>query len=185
MGQSRNKTGVDFEKTVCESKGWKHVPASPRIVWTGVGRTNFNKIASVDFDANKFRPTADSIFEKYDALTTKGEKVEIKKYDSNKLKNWTLYSEPIFKIASRESVALVSDIFGGGNLNKAIEKYNDFVNNIVNNIGQDILDNITRSNIGVQLEDGFVPQTKLEYRWIIKKGWKGFNRLSIEFRIKD
>jgi len=184
MGQSRNKTGVDFEKTICESKGWTHVPASPRIVWSGVGRTNFIKIASIGFDYNKFHPTSDSIFDKYDALTDKGEKVEIKKYKTSKLKDWTLYSEPIFKVASREAVTSVSNIFGGGNLNKAIENYNKFVGGIVNNIGQDILNNITRSNIGVQLEDGFIPQSDLEYRWVVRKGWKGFDRLSIEFRIK-
>jgi len=185
MGQSRNKTGVDFEKLICESKGWKHTPASPRIVWSGDGKTTFKKIASIDFDPTKFYPTTKSVFEKYDAITDKGEKVEIKKYTSTQLKEWSLYSEPIFKVASRESVTSVSNIFGGGDLNRAIEKYNNFIDGITTNIGQDFLDNITRSNIGVQLIDDFIPQTNLEYRWVIRKGWMGFNRLSIEFRIKD
>lgn len=70
-------------------------------------------------------------------------------------------------------------------MNKAIENYNQFVDGIVKNIGQDILDKITQSNIGIQLEDGFVPQPNLEYRWRIRKGWANFDRLSIEFRIKN
>jgi len=79
----------------------------------------------------------------------------------------------------------VTNLFGKGNLSLAQTNYNKFVSDMFNYVGQDILDNITRSNIGIQLEDGFIPQSNLEYRWRIKKGWKGFNRLSIEFRIKD
>ena len=41
MGQSRNKTGFEFEKQICESNGWTRVSTSPKISWTGVGRTNF------------------------------------------------------------------------------------------------------------------------------------------------
>lgn len=185
MGQSRNKTGVVFENTMCQSKGWTRVSKSPKISWSGVGRTNFEKIASVGFNPDKFLPTTKSIFDKYDAVTENGEKVELKKYKMSKLTDWTLYSEPIFKVASREGVAAVSRIFGGGDMNKAIEKYNSFVDGVVNNIGQDILDKITQSNIGIQLEDGFIPQSNLEYRWNVREGWMGFNRLSIEFRIKN
>jgi len=185
MGQSRNKTGVDFEKMICETKGWSHTPASPKIIWTGVGRTNFDKIASVGFDASKFLPTSESTFEKFDTITPNGEKVELKKYKTSKAKKWTAYSEPIFKVASKNMVEHVTLLFGKGNLSLAQTNYNKFVSDMFNYVGQDILDNITRSNIGIQLEDGFVPQSNLEYRWRIKKGWKGFNRLSIEFRIKD
>ena len=185
MGQTRNKTGVDFEKMICETNGWTHSPASPRLIWTGVGRTNFDKIASIGFDASKFKVTPESNFEKYDAITSDGEKVELKKYKISKARDWTAYSEPIFKIASKGIVELVTNIFGGGDLNLARTNYNKFVSDMSNHIGQDVLDNITRSNIGIQLEDGFIPQSNLEYRWRIKKSWKGFNRLSIEFRIID
>lgn len=185
MGQARNKSGVVFENTVCQIKGWTRVSKSPKISWSGVGRTNFEKIASVGFNPDKFVPTSESIFDKYDAITDKGERVELKKYKTNKLKDWTLYSEPIFKVASREGATAVARIFGAGDMNKAIENYNQFVDGIVKNIGQDILDKITQSNIGIQLEDGFVPQSNLEYRWRIRKGWMGFNRLSIEFRVKN
>ena len=185
MGQARNKSGVVFENTMCQSKGWVRVSKSPKISWSGVGRTNFEKIVSVGFNPDKFVPTSESVFDKYDAITDKGERVELKKYKTSKLKDWTLYSEPIFKVASREGAAAVARIFGSGNMDKAIENYNQFVDGIVKNIGQDILDKITQSNIGIQLEDGFVPQSNLEYRWRIRKGWMGFNRLSIEFRVKN
>lgn len=185
MRQSRNKTGVDFEKMICEIKGWSHTPVSPKIIWSGIGRTNFDKIASIDFDASKFLPTSESTFEKYDAITDKGEKVELKKYKISKVKKWTAYSEPIFKVASKSMVEHVTNLFGKGDLALAQTNYNKFVADMFNYVGQDILDKITCSNIGIQLEDGFIPQSSLEYRWKIKKGWKGFNRLSIEFRIKD
>ena len=184
MGQSRNKTGVDFEKMICETKGWLHTPKSPRIVWTGVGRSNFDKIASVNFDITKFYPTDESILEKYDAITDKGDKVELKKYKSTKVKDWVSYSEPIFKIAGRGALDTVTTLFGNGDVTVARDKYNTFVDDISKTVGVTILDGITKSNIGIQLEDGFIPQSELEYRWKIKKGWKGFNRLSIEFRIK-
>lgn len=184
MGQSRNKTGVLFEHTICQANGWTRVSKSPKISWSGVGRNNFERIVSVNFDATKFVPTSKSTFEKYDAITEKGERVEIKKYKSVDLKNWKVYSEPIFKIADRKNVALVTKLFGQGSLEKAIEKYNLFVFDITKTVGQDIIDRITESNIGIQLEDGFIPHSKIEYRWSIKKGWSGFDRLSIEFRIK-
>lgn len=184
MGQARNKTGVDFEKMICETKGWKHNPASPKLFWTGTGKTNFDKIVSINFDASKFIPTDESTFEKYDAITDTGEKVELKKYTISKAKKWTNYSEPIFKVASEDTIDLITNLFGNGDLNLAKEKYNKFVNEVFWNIGDDILKNITQSNKGIQLIDGFVPQSELEYLWRIKTGWRGFKRLSILFRVK-
>jgi hypothetical protein len=170
---------------ICESNGWAHTPKSPRIVWSGVGRTNFDKIASVGFDVTKFTPTDESILEKYDAITDKGEKVELKKYNSSKLNSWTLYSEPIFKVSNRSTLPIVNRIFGNGDVVLAVKNYNDFVEKIKDTVGEDILTKISQSNTGVQLEDCFVEQSNLEYRWIVRTGWKGFNRLIIEFRIKD
>jgi hypothetical protein len=186
MGQSRSKTGVDFEKTICESKGWTHKSASPRINWSGKGRSNWNKIKQAEFKPENFIPnTEKSKFDKYDAITENGEKVEIKKYPSSKLNNWTMYSEPVFKVATRSALGTVTKLFGNGDFNLSVEKYNEFVQGIVPNVGQDILDSITKSNIGIQLEDKFVPQEELEYRWNVRSGWKGYYRLSIEFRIKS
>lgn len=185
MGQSRNKTGVAFEKMICETKGWTHSAKSPKIVWSGNGRTNFHKIKSLDFDINRFVPTNESIFEKYDAVTENGEKVEIKKYKSDKLKSWTLYSEPMFKVSNRSTLPIVTEIFGNGDPILSVKNYNEFVDKIKDVVGDDILNNISQSNIGVQLEDCFVEQSNLEYRWIVRTGWKGYNRLIIEFRISQ
>ena len=185
MGQRRNKTGIDFEYSICESLGWQRSAKSPRIKWSGEGRSNFKKIQSVNFDPTKFYPIEGSIFHKYDAITPNGDGVEIKKYNMEQLKNWTLYSEPIFKVASENAVNKVVGIFGDGDYELAVNKYNKFIDGVRLNVGQDILDNISNSNIGIELEDGFISQSNLEYRWVIVKGWMGFNRLSIEFRIKN
>ncbi len=186
MGQSRSKTGVDFEKSVCESNGWTHKSASPRINWSGKGRSNWDKIKQVEFKPENFVPNFDkSKFEKYDAVKGNGDKVEIKKYPSSKLVNWTMYSEPVFKVATRSALSTVTKLFGEGDYETSVEKYNEFVQGIVPNVGRDILEAITKSNIGIQLEDKFVPQEELEYRWNVRSGWKGYYRLSIEFRIKQ
>jgi hypothetical protein len=186
MAQSRSKTGVDFEKTICESKGWTHKSASPRINWSGKGRSNWNKMKQVGLDPTKFVPNFEkSTLEKYDAINQNGEKVEIKKYPSSKLNNWTMYSEPVFKVATRSALSTVTKLFGEGDYETSVEKYNEFVQGIIPNVGGDILEAITKSNIGIQLEDKFVPQEELEYRWNLRSGWKGYYRLSIEFRIKQ
>jgi len=187
MGQSRNKTGIENEILICKEKGWKKVSKSPRIKWTGTGRSNFDKIHSVGYDASKFKPTFMSVYEKYDAIKPNGEKVEIKGYLFKNIRNkWITYSEPIFKVSSPASVTKVIKLFGDGNQEKAIDKYNSFVESMMGEVGQEILEKITLSNIGIQLEDVFVPQSMLEYRWnILKSAWKGFYRLEIQFRIKD
>lgn len=51
-----------------------------------------------------------------------GQFIEIKKYNSDHVKEWTLYSEPIFKIASRSTLEKVADLFGDGDLDKALAK---------------------------------------------------------------
>jgi hypothetical protein len=186
MGQSRNKTGVDFEKRVCESKGWTPKSVSPKLNWVGDGRSNWNKMEQIGFDPSKFVPNLEkSKFDKYDAITNDGQKVEIKKYDSSKLTSWTMYSEPIFKVATRSAMKTVVNKFGKGDYDKSVESYNEFVAGIIPHVGQEILDNITKSNIGIQCEDKFIPQSELEYRWNVRKGWMGYNRLSIEFKIKS
>ena len=185
MGQRRNKTGIDFEKMICESKGWKRKSVNPRINWVGTGRSNWGKMGQVDFDCTKFIPNIEkSKLEKYDALNEKGEKIEIKKYPSSKLTKWSNYSEPIFKVASSTTKDTVINLFGQGNYGKSVIEYNKFVECIIDNVGDEILNGITKSNIGIQCEDRFLTQDELEYKWLIKGGWKGYNRLSIVFRIK-
>lgn len=186
MGQSRNKTGIDFEKSICESKGWTHKSSNPQIKWNGKGRSNFKKISSINFDPTKFHPNMEkSKFEKFDVITESGDKVEIKKYTKEKLSDWNVYSEPIFKVATRSQRKVVIDLFGGGDFEKSKEVYNNFVKGIVDNVGDEILKRISGSNIGIQCEDGFIPQEDIEYRWRIRESWSGYNRLSIEFRVKS
>lgn len=186
MGQSRNKTGVDFEEKICKLNGWTKKSTSPRINWSGKGRSNWIKMKEVNLDPSKFKPNLDgSKLEKYDAIDGNGNKVEIKKYSSSDLISWTMYSEPIFKVSTRSALKSVVSIFGEGDHDTSVKNYNKFVEGMIPNIGQDILESITKSNIGIQLEDKFIPQNELEYRWNVRKSWMGYNRLSIEFRIKQ
>jgi len=183
MGQARNKSGVQFEKIICEEKGWKHASKSPKIKWEGVGRNNTQKVASLNLDPTKFIPTSKSVFEKYDAITETGEKIEIKKYDSKYLKNWVLYSEPIIKVTRQRDIDNVTKYLGDGDVDLGRERYNLFISEL-ETVSTNILEKITNSNIGIQLKDRFVPQSELEYRWVIKEGWSGYNRLTIEFKTK-
>jgi hypothetical protein len=184
MGQSRNKTGVNFEKYICDINGWEHSPCSPKIIWTGSGKSNFEKIYSLNFDVSKFKPTDQSILKKWDAIIDGKDYIEIKKYKLKKIETWKLYSEPIIKIANKATLKNVVNLFGDGNIDMAKTKYNKFVNELYEDIDYSIIETITSSNIGVQLEDIFIPHDELEYSWSVKKGWMGFDRLSIEFRIK-
>lgn len=185
MGQIRSKTGSDFEKKICEQKGWVRKPKSPRIVWNGIGKNNLEKIISINFDPNEFYPLSKSDFIKYDAITSNGEFVEIKKYNSSKLKDWVLYSEPMFKIATKLDLTKVIKLFGNGSLGVAQEKYNNFVQSIYENIGDKYLNEFVKLNIGIQFEDTFVPKSNIDYRWkVYENAWGGFDRLSIQFKIK-
>ena len=185
MSQKRNKTGVDFEKQICESNGLTHKSANPRIKWLGVGRTNFNKIASINFDPTNFLPDLDkSRFDKYDAIDKDGNKYEIKKYNKSQVSDWTMLSEPIFKVADRSCMSRVINLFGNGDYEVSKEVYNNFICGMVENVGQELIDKITGTFDGVYLIDSYVPREDLEFRWKINSGWKGYNRLGIEFKLK-
>jgi hypothetical protein len=63
MGQKRNATGIAFENLLPE--GFVRVAKSPKMVWSGLGKNNFQKIISCEFDVNKFTLNWDkSKFEK-------------------------------------------------------------------------------------------------------------------------
>jgi hypothetical protein len=51
-----------------------------------------------------------SNFDKYDAIDDAGNKIEIKKYLYTQCLDWTLYSEPLVKIASKKSIEIVNKI---------------------------------------------------------------------------
>lgn len=185
MGQKRNKTGTDFEKQICESNGFTHKAVKPKIIWSGIGRTNFDKIKNINFDPSLFKPDMSrSKFDKYDAIDSNGDPIEIKKYYKSQVTNWTMLSEPIFKIASRSTVNRVTRLFGDGDFEKSKVVYNNFLKEMTSTVGIDILNKITNSFTGVQFIDGFVPNDKLEFRWQIRESWMGYNRLSIEFKLK-
>jgi hypothetical protein len=212
MRQTRIKLGNDFEISTCESMGWKHHSKSPTIKWSGVGRSNFKKIESLNFDPTKFKPSDNSNYSKFDAINENNEKVEIKKYTKSDLNSWKLYSEPMFKVADWKSLVSVINIFGNdgvkrniklkdlypecserynnliidGDKDKAITKYNNFISELSKSeICKNIIDKITKSNIGIQIVDCFIPQSDLEYRWNISTSdWAGFHRYRIEFKLK-
>lgn len=185
MAQSRNKTGREFEKKICEEKGWKHSETKPKIKWGGRGRSIFDKMATFIDTPKDFKPLInESTFTKYDAITQDGEFVEIKKYDMSHFNEWTLYSEPIRCIKNRPDIPKVTNLFGGGNFEDSVINYNNFIDNISKSLNNEIIDLICRTNTGIQCKDGFIPNEKLEFKWVIIKGWKGYNRLSIVFRIK-
>ena len=186
MGQSRNKTGTEFEKKICEEKGWKHTATKPKIEWYGKGRSIFDKMATFINSPKNFKPLInESNFTKYDAITQDGKFVEIKKYDMSHFNKWTLFSEPVRCIKNRPDIPKITNLFGGGNFEDSVINYNKFIDNIVDNVGDDIIRRMTERNIGIQCKDGFIPTDKLEFKWLIKKGWKGYNRLSIVFRVKQ
>lgn len=186
MSQSRNRTGVEFEKMICEANGWSHKSVSPRIRWSGNGKSNWAKIKDIELDPTKFIPNFEtSRLVKYDAINENGDKIEIKKYTSSTLKSWISYSEPIFKVGSWKTLGIVTKLFGDGDYEKSVVEYNNFVKGVICNVGFNIIESITKSCIGVQCIDRFVPQDELEFKWVVKDGWKDYNRLSIVFRLKQ
>lgn len=184
MSQIRNKTGTEFEKKICENQGWIRKPKSPKIIWSGKGKTNLEKILSINFNPDKFYPLPQSDFTKYDAQNTKGEFIEIKKYNSSRIKGWYLYSEPAFKISTKRDIPNVVKLFGNGSLDLAKQKYNNFVELMYNKIGDKYLNEFVKLNSGIQFEDKFIPKSNIDYRWYVyKNSWMGFDRLSIQFKI--
>lgn len=185
MSQLRNKTGITFEKEICEAKGWQHKSKVPRINWEGKGRGNFDKLKSVDLNPLLFVPNFDkSKLEKYDALTPQGEKVEIKKYTIAQLeKHYHNYSEPIIKIAGKDTEKIALKLFGSK------ENYNQFIKDLHKNFVNRMYDfriimGMTENTIGIQCVDGFIPKSEIIYKWEICEGWRGWNRLTLLFKKK-
>jgi hypothetical protein len=184
MSQIRNKTGVKFEKEVCKLYGWEHKTSSPKINWNGSGRNNFQKIKNFNFDASLFNPLVESNLEKYDALDQNGQKIEIKKYNSNDLiGKWTLYSEPFFKVGTKKQLKPVVNFLGDGDIELARKRYNSFLVDMSNKDNSYILNSISNSNIGIQFIDKFFSKDNIEFKIDIGKGWNGFHRLTIFFKI--
>jgi hypothetical protein len=185
-GQSRNSTGTKFEKYMCEVKGWTHKSASPRLTWTGVGKSQFMRSKSLDFDADKFKPVVeDSRLVKYDAIDQNGNFIEIKDYPVKKANKWLLYSE-FFAVKRKNQLKGTAKVFGDGDVGKSVETYNNFIPKLIKHFDEDFINKLVSSNIGVQFRDEFVSNDNLEFRAsIIKNAYEGYDRLKIEFKLKS
>jgi hypothetical protein len=184
MPQIRNKTGKKFEEQVCIQKNLIYYSKRPTLKWSGVGKNYYEKIASVNFDVNKFYLINGSTFEKYDAIDSNGNKIEIKKYKIEDLSKWKLYSEPFPSVKNKNYIDYIKDKFGNGSLECAKKVYNNFIKSLIEKNFDYIIQKITESNKGIQLIDAFIPNSDLEFRIFLQKGWMGFNRVEIQFRKK-
>lgn len=181
--QTRTFTGLNFETKTCKKFNWTQKGRRPRIVWSGDGQTNFHKIKNINFQADLFRPLKESLYEKYDAISDE-RKIEIKKYSVEDTSKWLLYSEPIVKVATRTQLRNMENIFGGDE-DFTRRKYNRFILGVYKNIRNNVILNMINNIHGIQLTDGFVPIDDLEFRWELKRGWRGFFRISVMFRSKQ
>ena len=187
--QIRSLSGSIFEKEICKTMGFTSKPTSPQIKWSGQGRCNFSKIKNYGFNPLLFRPLQTSSYNKWDVLTKEGQKIEVKKYHLNQIDNWILYSEPIIKVAARVVESKLTKIFGNGDVHLAKQKYNSFLEELFNQLQSEgileqIKNNITSTNGGIQFIDGFLTHDQLEFRWDLRSGWNGFDRVYLEFRKK-
>ena len=176
--QTRATTGTNFEKQI-ENGQWKRNERKPKMIWDVPGNNVFDKINNVDYDVTRFNLREDSILSKHDFVFHNDDSLtfEVKKYEMKKLKKWTLYSEPFFKVGTRSHKEKVD-----------INRYNKFVDDFFNtrkDIINRVLENISKDSLGIRCLDGFIPQHKLEYKVEIVKGWYNYNRITILFRIKD
>jgi len=185
--QKRSKSGVSFEKVLCDRLGLTRVNVSPKIYWNGNGKSNLEKIHSLGLNPKEFYPINEkSFFGKWDAVNQYGEKFEIKKYRVGECVKPKLYSEPIVKICHKPSLEKAIKFLGDGDYETSVRNYNDFICELRENIGEEILYNITKSNRGIHFIDGFVPSENINFEWVIKKNvWKGYDRLSIVFNVKS
>jgi hypothetical protein len=187
--QSRSITGTLFEKELCQKLGYKSDPKKPKIKWNGKGRTNFDKVFSIGFDPTQFYPVSDSVYTKWDIITPSGSKREVKKYLKEDVTNWTLYSEPIIKVADKKTRSKVISLYGNGNEQKAKDVYNLFINKLFIHLEQsgkfqEIQNKLTSNSDGIEFINGFVPKKNILWKWIISKNdWDGFDRIKLVFKI--
>lgn len=174
--QKRSKAGTDFENQIC-GDGWKRETSSPRLKWFGDGKSVFDKMKYCEYNPSRFILEECNLC-KYDIVSENGEYREVKKYNMDKLNNWTLYSEPYFKIALKKDIKRIDT-----------ETYNKFVDdfyqyNLNRGLFDYVVDNMTKCITGIQVKDGFIPKDNLEFRTVIVDGWRGYKRITIQFKIK-
>lgn len=176
--QTRAITGVDFENTLI-SEEWGKKEIKPKMIWDVVGKNIFDKMKNINYDVNQFNLSENSIISKSDFIhrTDETKKFEVKKYRVEQFNEWTLYSEPFFKVASVDQASKIDR-----------EIYNKFVHDFVNK-RQDIIDRVLneihQGNMGIRCLDGFILQNNIEYKIEVKKGWREYNRITVMCRIKN
>lgn len=176
--QNRAITGPEFEKSFT-GLGWVKNSISPRLSWTGRGRNNIEKIKSLNFDHTSFNLLESSQFEKWDLYNPTTFKYrEAKKYYVSQVFNWTLYSEPYFKVSSKSQLNLV-DTFSYNNFtHKFFERHTK------SGLFTEVQQKMIKTTEGIQFRDAFVPMKSLEFRTVLLDGWAGYNRITIQFKIK-
>ena len=185
--QTRSISGREYEIKVAEKYG-RLICKSPKIVWNAQGKYNLDKIVNSEFNGYKLSPTNESTYDKYDVILSSGEKVEVKKYSTDKIKSkWVLYSEPILKICTKSQVNKLIEVCGS--LELARDKYNKFIGELYENLTETgelnkILEKIIKTSQGVIFEDRRVNYDELDFRWVLKNNWMGFYRITLEFKVK-
>jgi hypothetical protein len=177
MRQPRTKAGIDFESSL-ENELWIKNEQKPKMVWDVVGTNVFDKMKNADYDVTKFNLSDNSILTKYDFTYHDNENLafEVKRYEKSKVNKWTLYSEPFFKVSTRGAVKQIDKV----TYNKFVDDFYTKRKDIINKV----LENITKNILGIRLIDEFIPQNKIEYRVEVIRGWGGYNRITIQFRVK-
>lgn len=190
MKQSRVNSGALFEVEIGKRHNLLRKPVSPKIIWNGTGRTNLDKIVSINFDETKFFPTEKSKYLKYDVTDKKNNTYEVKSYTIDSMYSWKLYSEPIVKVATKNTLNRVTTLFGNGDVNKGILKYNDFINKLFIHMSENgglnyIQNEMTKHTKGIFFRDQYVDIMDISFRWVILKNqWAGFDRITLEFMMK-
>jgi hypothetical protein len=180
MGQKRNTTGVAFEHLLPE--GFTRITKSPKMVWLGSGRNNFQKIISCNYNVEEFKlDWKKSKFEKYDWLGPDNKKYEVKKYNRGSLKKWTLYSEPFFKVATKGDVGKIEQSV----YNSFLEKF--YIYNLNTGLFDMIIKSMISSSDGVYIKNHeLIRYSELEFKCeIVKNCFAGYDRLMIKFRLKE
>ncbi len=192
--QIRAISGYSFEREVREKENFERYIKAPRIKWSGVGRNNVEKLVSLKKNPEDFKPIIkESKFVKADARDKNGNLYEIKKYYKKELNKFRLYSEPIIKVSPPRKKWGVGNPYYDNF--RDFEEYNNFIVSLIKTkwwkkYNKKILENIYKSNSGIFSRDGFIPYSKLEFRWVINKGQYGpifenYHRLTIVFRLKE
>lgn len=180
MRQTRVNTGKLFEQSLVTDE-WVLKSKNPKPIWSGSGRSVYDKIKNIGFNHLDFQPLEGSKWGKCDIVNIHdGREREIKKYKIDDIKKWKLYSEPFFKVSRRNQL---------NKINK--DEYNNFLKSFYNhNISNGFFDNIvsemTKNCEGIHIIGEFIPINKFEFRTILSENeWKGFHRIQIEFKLKD